>query len=439
MAARDEPLAAAVSPAPATARRGVAALVDLRTFTALHDRHYRMLWLGMLFAFMTMNMQQVARGWLAYELTGSAATLAIVAISWGAPMVVFSLPGGVAADRFEKKFVMMASQLAGAVAAVVIALLVAFDLIEIWHLVLAGVVQGTGFAFNLPARQAIIRELVPDDGLINAIALNNAGMNLMRIVGPSIAGLMIAAPGFGVKGVYFFMAGLYVAAAVILAQLPRTRAQRLAREGRSAEAPGSPLGQIRAGLAYIAGNAPVRTLIVLAFVPILIGFPYQILLPVMAESPDGLDIGARGLGAMWAIIGAGALTGSLVVASLGAFRRRALMQAFVGVALGLALLGLAGAPTLLVAIPALLVLGFAADSYSSLNSTMIMTNTDPRFHGRVMSVYLMTFAAMPIGAAPVSALADAIGVRETFAIMGAVVAGFVALVAVGYPRYRRIT
>lgn len=415
--------------------RGVA---DLRTFRALKNPHYRMLWLGMLFAFLTMNMQQVARSWLAYDLTGSARALALVAISWGAPMVIFSLPGGLAADRFEKKHVMMVSQLAGAVVAVIIALLVAFGVIEIWHLVVGGFIQGTGFAFNLPARQSVVRELVSDAELMNAVALNNAGMNLMRILGPSVAGLLIAVPNFGVQGVYFVMTGFYIAAALTLARLPRTRQQRLAREGAPAGRPGSPIGQMKAGLAYVASNADVRTLMLLAFVPILVGFPYQILLPVFAAG-DGLDVGARGYGAMAAVIGVGALIGSLVIASLTEFHRRALLQAFMGVGFGVALLLLGLSPTLVVAVLPLLVLGFCADAYSSLNNTMLMMHTDPRYQGRVMSVYLMTFAAMPLGAAPVSALADIAGVRETFVGMGVIVGVFIGAVALLYPRYRRIT
>ncbi len=424
--------------APALSRGPLQRVSRLRTFQALHNPHYRMLWLGMLSAFLTMNMQQVARGWLAYELTGSARALALVAISWGAPMLLFSLPGGVAADRFEKKHVMMASQLAGAFVAVGVALLVAFDLIEIWHLVVAGLIQGTGFAFNLPARQAIIRELVSNGELMNAVALNNAGMNLMRIVGPSLAGILIATPTVGVEGVYFVMTGFYFLAAITLARLPRTRARRLAAEGRPAVERGSPLRQIRAGLAYVIANPNVRTLMALAFLPILIGFPYQILLPVMAGK-EALDVGARGLGVMATAVGAGALVGSLVVASLGRFQRRALLQAFMGVGFGAGLAAFAGAPTLMLAIPALALVGFAADAYSSLNSTMIMTNTDPRFQGRVMSIYLMTFAAMPLGAAPLSGFADLIGVRETVLGMGIIVAAFIAAVGLLYPRYRHIT
>lgn len=413
-------------------------LSELQTFRALKNPHYRMLWVGMLFAFLTMNIQQVARSWLAYDLTGSARALALVAISWGAPMVIFSLPGGLAADRFEKKHVMMVSQLAGAVTALVIAVLVALDVIEIWHLIVGGFIQGTGFAFNLPARQSVVRELVSDSELMNAVALNNAGMNLMRILGPSVAGLLIAVPNFGVQGVYFLMTGFYIAAAVTLARLPKTRRERLVREGAPAGRPGSPVAQMKAGLAYVVGNADVRTLMVLAFVPILVGFPYQILLPVFAAG-DGIDVGARGYGAMAATVGVGALIGSLVIASLTEFHRRALLQAFMGVGFGVALLLLGFSPTLFVAVIPLLVLGFCADAYSSLNNTMLMMHTDPKYQGRVMSVYLMTFAAMPLGAAPISALADIAGVRQTFVGMGVIVAGFIGAVALLYPRYRRIS
>src|SRR5215211_5461171 len=302
-----------------------------RTFAALSNRDYRLLWLGTLGSFTAMQMQQVARGYLAYELSGSAAVLGVVGLSSGLPMLVFSLFGGVIADRVAKRNLLLVTQAATGLVALATAVLVATDLITIWQLILLGVLQGVVFAFNMPARQAILAELVAPAEMMNAMALNNAGMNVTRIFGPALAGFLIAVPFVGPANVFYVMAACYQLAVLMLLRIR----PRYAGSGR----PRAPmLQEFAAGLRYIAQHEVLGMLLVLGLVPIILGFPYQMLLPVFA-SEAVFDVGARGLGLMSAVTGAGALVGALVVATATGVRRRGRWQLAAGAAFGLGLLG----------------------------------------------------------------------------------------------------
>jgi MFS family permease len=155
-----------------------------KTFSALGVPAYRLLWLSTLCGFLGMQMQMVARGLLAYEIGGTNSAIAVVSLAWGIPMLLFSLIGGTVADRFERRKLLIATQAGTAAVAIGVAVLVSTGTIELWHLFVTGLIQGTIFSFGGPARQAFIPEVVGEKQLLNAIALNNAGMNLTRIVGP---------------------------------------------------------------------------------------------------------------------------------------------------------------------------------------------------------------------------------------------------------------
>jgi hypothetical protein len=174
----------------------------------------------------------------------------------------------------------------------------------------------------------------------------------------------------------------------------------------------------------------------LAIVPPFFGLPYQMLLPLFSETVFG--VGAAGLGVLTAATGAGALAGSLAVAALAGSSRPAVLQLGLGVGFGLALVAFGAAPSFAVAVVLLVVAGFTSAAYSALNNTLVMANSEPRLHGRVMSVYLLTLGVTPVAAFPMSWLADRIGGPTTVALGGIVVAAVVAAVALGYPPYRRI-
>jgi MFS family permease len=352
-----------------------------------------------------------------------------MSLALGAPLLLFALVGGVVADRLPRQRVLLASQaVLGACAAVIAALSVA-NVLEPWHLIAVGLGQGTAFAFNVPARQALVTDLVGPARLRSAVALNTSFTNACRIVGPALAGVLLSLPGVGVTGVFVAVAAMYVLGVASVAAIRVPPPSRDARRG-------SAYAQLVEGLAYIRSSPVLLALLGLAVVPPFFGLPFQMLLPLFAETV--YSVGATGLGVLTAATGAGALAGALAVSAVAESRRPAVLQLGLGVAFGLALVGFGATPPFAVAVALLIVAGFASSAYTALNNTLVMANSEPRLHGRVMSVYLLTLGATPVAAFPMSWLADRLGGPPTVALGGVIVAVVVAGVALLYPPYRRI-
>ena len=394
-----------------------------KTFSALKIPAYQLLWVSMLASFAGMQMQMVARGVLAYEIGGTNSAIAVVSLGWGIPMLLFSLVGGTLADRIDRRKLMMLSQMMTASVALVVAVLVQSGSIQIWHLFVAGLAQGMVFSFSGPARQAFIPEVVGEKELMNAIALNQAGMNLTRVAGPSIAGALIALPWIDIQGVFFLQAGLNLLALVMILAIPLARvapevavekAERLARgeaAGYGGDRHGTMIEDLVDGLRYVIASPILLTLLVMGLVPALIGMSYQSFLPVFAKDVfgDGVHRNAAGLGLMMTVSGVGALAGSLVMATMADFPRRTQLQLFSGLGFGIFLASFALMGNYAAALIALALLGFMASFFQGLNSTMVMTASDAQYYGRVMSVNMMTFSLMPLGTLPMGFIADTIG------------------------------
>lgn len=399
------------------------------TFAALGIRDYRIFWFGMIASMTAMQMQMIARGYLAFELTHRATAVGLVSVAWGLPQIIFSLFGGVVADRVEKRNLLMITQSLTGLLALITAILVHSGVITITHLIVLGVLQGIVFAFNMPARQSLVPELVGKQHLMNAIALNNAGMNFTRIFGPSLAGLIIASDLIGLTGVYYLNACLYIVYIAFISRLPISGAA-----GRRVK--GSMAAEFTDGMRYIRRQPMLPTLLTLGFLPIIFGMPYQTMLPVISKTV--YDAGSRGLGFMGTAAGIGALAGSLTIASLTGIKRKALLQLVMGIGFGVALIAFALSPTLWVALIALLFVGGTATFYQTLNNTLVMTSTDSEYQGRVMSVYMMSMSLMPLSALPVGIIVDQIGARQTIGIAGALVSVTVGAITLLHPRYRRM-
>src|SRR5690348_6360495 len=279
-----------------------------RVFGALGDNpYYRLYWFGNQANTLVMQMQQVANGYLAYTLTGSAAALGVVAFAQSLPMLIISPVGGVIADRLEKRGVLIWMQAVQCAISLIIGVLVALDRIEYWHLVVSAAIQGMSFAIMMPTRQSWIPQLVPRQDLTSALALNNAGMNASRVIGPSLAGILIAVPWFGVKGVYFLRVLAFIWVMFTLLQIPI----RGEPEGQASGATGvgdrmRDLGiQMASGLRYIWRHETLLSLFIFAVVTMLLGQSYQQLLPAYALGV--FDVGAEGQGVMQAVVGVGGL------------------------------------------------------------------------------------------------------------------------------------
>ncbi|MCO5175506.1 MAG: MFS transporter [Thermomicrobiales bacterium] len=426
-------------PAPATTRNEpVPPLKDpaldnvaswKKPFLALDQEGFRNLWLGMLPGTMAMQMGMITTGYVAFDISGSAASVGFVSLGSGIPMLLLGLVGGVVADRFPKRNVLLLTQTLIGVAAVLNAILVLTGVVQIWHLMAVAAIQGTGFAFNMPSRQAFIGQLVSRDRLMNAVALNNAGMNFCRVIGPSIAGALIAVPFIGAGGVYVIMAAMYGYVVISLLRI-NDRGVPLGTQRPP------PIDSLREGLRYIRGNGVVSTLLTLAFVPVLLGMPYQQLMPVFAE--DVFNVGPSALGLLLTFNGIGALAGSLTIAGLTAFQRKGLLQMGLGIAFGLSLAVFAFSESFHIGLGTLLIIGFVSSGYQALNSTLVMNNCDPAYHGRVMSVYMLTFSAMPLAVVPYGALSDAFTAPLTIGIGALLLAAIIAVVGIVHPSYRFI-
>ncbi len=421
------------APIPEPAAREPTTSGLLRLYPSLRVPALRVLWLGMLPSTLAWQMSVVATGYAALVLSGSATSLGLVSGVIGLPMLLFSLVGGVAADRFPRRTLLILSQSALGLGAAALAILSLGGVLQVWHLVALGLVQGTAFSFNMPARQAYIAELVPRSLIGNAVSLNNAGMNVCRVAGPSLAGVLLAIPAIGLGGVFLAMALMYAVVVASLVRLPVRAAQ--------AEAAGTRRGagswdQLVEGLLYVRSSPSLVALLGLALATLFLAMPYQQLMPLFSERVFG--VGAAGLGLLMTANGIGSVAGALFVAAMASFSRQATLLLGIGIGFGLTLVGFALSPIYPLAVFMLLLVGFCWAAYTALNSTLIMSNADPRFYGRVMSVYLLTFAVTPLGALPMSWISDHIGAPLTIAAAGALVALIVAGVAGLFPAYRRI-
>jgi MFS family permease len=416
------------APAPAATQGGFLH----KTFHSLGNPDYRLLWVGFTGGWIAMQMQQVARGYLAYELTGSAFWLGMVTLAMGLPRIVLSPLGGVLADRYPKRTIMFWSNAFMALTALALALLVWRHEVTIWWLVVLGFAQGIGFSINVPVRQALIPVTVKDEQeMANAIALNNAGVNMTRLVGPSIAGVLIAVPLVGLTGVFVIIGLCYV---FVMATVLRFRVV-----GEPEERQGKMSREFVSGFTYLFHSPALLALMGLGFIPLAIGLPYQNLMPVFALNT--LNVGATGLGYLLTLVGVGGLIGSLAIAHESDRGGKAALQGILGVAFGLALVLF----TISAAhhfwpgvILGLLVVGISGDSYMALNSTMVMQQTDRAMYGRVMGAYMVLQSVRQISVVPIGALADDIGAPLTIGLAGAVTAAFVFCVARFYPKYREI-
>ena len=402
-----------------------------RTFTALQNRDYLQLWSGMLGSFTAMNMNQIARGFLAYHLTGSAAILGAVMLARGLPQMLFTLFGGVLADRLPKRKLLLATQIGSGTIVLITAILVATDRITVWQLIVLGFVDGTIFAFNMPSRQAILPEVVGPKDLMNAVALNNAGMNFTQVFGPALAGFLIGSvPFIGLRYIFFVMAACYLLPVVTLTHLK----PKFITPPRP---PRPMLEELQGGFRYVFQHEVLAMLLVLGLVPIFFGFSYQTLLPVFA-SEKVLNVGASGLGLMSAAVGAGALIGSLTVASFTNIRRRGMMQLATGAAWGLSIAAFALAPHFHIALMGLALVGLTGSAYRSLNTTLITSSIEPQYYGRVMSINQLGFSISMLTPLPVGIIVDHIGAPPTVAVSGLLITLFVSAVALLVSSYRRL-
>ena len=398
-------------------------------FDSLKYRDFRWMVAGSFVSFLAMNMQMITRGWLILRLTDdSPLALVAVMVSFSLPMTFMSPVGGALADRLPRRSLVIMSQTGNAVMTIIIGLLDVTGLVNFWQVMAIGFINGSLMAFNMPSRQAILSEIVPEKSLMNAISLNNSGMNLTRIVGPALAGFLILF--IGTHGVFFIVGGIYVFSVIstLMIDAGRTPASS-SRKGVG--------GDIKEGLAYAFADPGRKGLVILMLITTLFGFSFWGLLPAWAR--EALDVQSDGLGVLMTIMGIGALFGTLGLASIpGLSRRRGLILLGCTIIWGAGLAAFSQTTLYLAAVPFLLLIGVISSIHMSLGMTMMQTLAAPEMRGRMMSIGMMTFGAMPLSSVPFGILAERIGTPSSLFISGALLSIVALVFTLAYPAFRRV-
>src|SRR5215471_1497217 len=274
------------------------------TIRALRHRNFRLFFTGQLISLIGTWMQTVAQSWLVYRLTGSSALLGSVNFASQIPVFLLSPAGGVAADRYSRHRIVIATQTSSMLLAGALAALTLSDHIRVWHIFVLSALLGVVNAFDIPARQSFIVEMTSREDLINAIALNSSMFNGARIVGPAVAGITVAAVGEG--WCFFANAVSYIAVIIGLLMMRVTPFKAPASQD-------SALSHILEGFQFVAKTTPIRAILLLVGVVSLAGMPFSVLMPIFADRI--LHAGAQGLGILMGVSGAGALAGALILAS----------------------------------------------------------------------------------------------------------------------------
>jgi len=404
-------------------------------FASLGVPTYRAFWVSLLASYCAMQMNIVARGYLAFTLTHSAVALGEVSLARGISMLTLSPLAGVVADRVDKRKLLVTTQACLMLTAIVTAALIHFHVIQFWHLLVVSLIEGGVFTFNAPTRQSVLPQLVPPENLGNAIALNASTRNLTRIVGPSLAGILIGLPTIGTSGSFDGVAICYCLASVLIFRLDLQPNESPVAAPTTTRRPVG-LQEMTSGFRYILNDQRLLLLVVLGFVPVLLGNPYQALLPVFQQRV--LHIGPEGLGLLYAAAGVGGVLGTLLVAAIADHPKKAILQLGFGIFYAIGLVLFALVHDFAADLFFLGIVGLAGDGYSTLNSTMLMLNTDRAWYGRVMSIYMMNWSLMPLATMPLGALSDLIGAPSTEAGAGLIILVIVASVAIFYPNWRKL-
>jgi MFS family permease len=389
-----------------------------QTFRALRHRNYRLFFYGQLVSLIGTWMQQTAMSWLVYQVTGSKLLLGVVAAVGSAPMMVFSLWGGAIADRYPKRRIIICTQVAQMLPAFFLAGVAWFGLATPWLIVLVATVTGIGMAFDMPARQAFTVEMTSREDLLNAISLNSSIFNAARVIGPSLAGLVIGSLG---TPICFLVNGLSFIAVIIglcMMRLPDF-VPPVHKDGNQPSA--------WSGLAYVWGHRRVRTILALLGMVGIFGWSYAVLLPAFAR--DVFGRGADGYGMLMSASGIGALVGALTVATAGHVfspRKMALTGVWIFSA---ALLAFSLTRNFYWALAFMILGGFGMLLFFSTANTVMQLIVPDEMRGRVLGVWGFVFGAMiPLGSLEAGALANWLGAPFALAF-GAVVCALAGLVA----------
>jgi MFS family permease len=374
---------------------------------ALRHRNFQLFFSGQLISLIGTWMQNIAQSWLVYRLTGSALLLGSVGFAGQIPVFLFAPLGGIAADRFNRRTIVIGTQTASLLLAFILAALTLYNKVQVWQIFVLAALLGVVNAFDIPGRQSFLVDMVGKEDLMNAIALNSSMFNGARVIGPAIAGILVAKIG---EGWCFFANGVsYVAVIVGLLMM------RVSSPARAVGA--SPLEHMMEGFRFVNRTAPIRALLLLLGIVSLVGMPYVVLMPIFADQI--LHGGARALGILMGATGVGALLGALTLAFREGVKGLGRWVAWCCAGFGLSLILFAVSHNFWVSVILLLPVGYTMMLQMACSNTLIQVMVPDDLRGRVMAVYSMMFMGMaPIGALLGGAIADRLGAPLTVGIGG---------------------
>jgi len=400
----------------------------LATFASLRHADFRYLWTGTIFLSSGQWIQQVTLGWLLYDITGSSVLLGLLNGIRALPFLIAGPIAGVAADRTDRRKLMVGTQYILMLTAIGMGAVVASGLLEVWHVFVFTLITGATWAFVDPVRQSLIPNVVPKRDLSNAIALNSMAFNATKIVGPSVGGLLIAL--FGAAGNFFVQGAVYIG---VLLAIYKMNVPPTPPEARRATV----LANFKEGCAYVWSNSTVLALMVAALVPRIFAVPYQTLLPVFQK--DVLGVGPEGLGMMLAAPGVGAVLAVLTLATLASrMRHQGILLLTSLVLLGVLLNLFSWTRSFPLALIALVGVGAFQVLFMATTNTLLQMIVPDPLRGRVMSIYMFDRGLMPLGALFAGVSAHFIGAPATVSVMGCVVVLLALLVAWRVPLIRNI-
>jgi MFS family permease len=402
-----------------------------RMLSSLKNRQYRLYFFGTLGQFAAMNMQMVTGPLLIYRLTESAALLGVMSLVGAVPMIIMSLFGGAISDRVPKKYILIVSLLCFCLVTLAIALFLETGVISreaagSWKILMGfSFLQGICTGFMMPSIQAILPELVAKEQVMNALALNMLGMNIVSFLAAAIAGFMIDA--FGFPAVYYTQAGLYVYVVLFILFLPRS--EKINHSGISI------LSDIQKGLNYVRHDFTILFVLVFSMVVVVLTMPYQQLLPIFVD--DILKVGATGMGVLMSLSGIGAMVGSLVLTFLPN-RKRGLILLLVGLIAGFALVGFAASSVWSLSLAFIFFVGLASAVRNTLGSALLQVYTARDYMGRVMSLFNVQFGVASICTFLAGVLAEKIAVQWVVGGLGGILIIYALASLLFSPQIRRL-
>ncbi len=406
-----------------------------RTFVSFKNPVYRLYYFSMVGHWSSMNMQMLARNLLVFRIVNSEAVLGVLALANAIPMIALTLPGGVWADRIQKKTIIQIGQISSVIITLATTLAIVFDYLSPrhpeswWVLVVSGALQGAVMGFMMPARTAIISEIIEPKRLMNAISLNNMGMNFFRIFSPALAGFLVDLAGFGV--VFGVMTAMIVMSWVFILFVPNTK-KLAAKQGPVRS---NSLGELMEAWRYIRGEKTILIVLLFIVAAIILSAPYSQLMPVFTE--EILKVSATDMGFLIAISGVGAIIGSFILASL-TNKKRGLILIAAAILTSVTLVGFSFSTMWYLSLSMIIFVGLGSTIQMALGNSLVQYYTDAAYRGRVMSFFILGFGLSSLGTFFAGILAEVIGAPIAVAGMAVILLLIALGIFIFSPRVRRL-